>query len=241
MPAFVLVHGSWHDGTAWTKVAERLEQLRHTAFHPTVAGHGKGASRRVDHARATQSVVDYVADRELSDIVLVGHSSGGTIISKVAEAIPHRVRRLVYINGLVLNSGDSALSVAPPESQATLRALAADSSDNSVMLPFEVWRDNFINDGGPELALATYEQLSPASMDLMSEPVDMTKFYTLKTPRSYIRSTEDTVYPPGEWALHPRLSSRLDVYRLLEMPGSHEVMFTNPNGLADRIIEASLD
>jgi pimeloyl-ACP methyl ester carboxylesterase len=238
---FILVHGSWHDGKAWTKVVERLEQLRHSAFNPTVAGHGKGASRRVDHARATQSVVDYIVDRELSDFVLVGHSSGGSIISKVAEAIPHRVRRLVYVNGLILDSGDSALSVAPPEAQATLQALAAQSSDNSVMLPFEIWRDTFINDGGPELARAAYEQLSPASLDLMSEPVDMTKFYTLATPRSYIRTTEDIVYPPGEWALHPRLSSRLGVYRLLEMPGSHEVMFTNPNGLADRIIEASLD
>jgi hypothetical protein len=44
--------------------------------------------------------------------------------------------------------------------------------------------------------------------------------------------------PPGEWGWHPRLSSRLGTYRLVQMPGSHELMFSNPVGLADKIPEA---
>jgi hypothetical protein len=70
------------------------------------------------------------------------------------------------------------------------------------------------------------------------EPVDMKRFYTLDTPRSYILATEDIVFPSGEWGWHPRITSRLGPHRLLEMPGSHEVLFTNPDGLADKIIEA---
>ena len=52
---------------------------------------------------------------------------------------------------------------------------------------------------------------------------------------------EDIVFPSGEWGWHPRITGRLGPHRLLEMPGSHEVLFTNPDGLADKIIEGGRD
>ena len=104
---FVLVHGSWHDGSAWSQVANRLGHHGHNAFGPTVAGHGKGVSKNVSHAQSTQSIVDFIVSSGLTDIVLVGHSYRGTIISKVAEAIPDRIRRLAYWSGFVLNDGNA--------------------------------------------------------------------------------------------------------------------------------------
>jgi pimeloyl-ACP methyl ester carboxylesterase len=92
MTTFVLVHGSWHDGSAWRDVIRRLEARGHKAFGPTVSGHGKGVCKRVSHARSTQSIVNFIVGHDLTDVVLVGHSYGGTIISKVVEAIPDRVR-----------------------------------------------------------------------------------------------------------------------------------------------------
>lgn len=59
--------------------------------------------------------------------------------------------------------------------------------------------------------------------------------------RSYLNGTEDIALPPGEWGWHPRMSSRLGLYRLVQMPGSHELIFSNPTGLADKIIEAGRD
>jgi alpha-beta hydrolase superfamily lysophospholipase len=82
MSTFVLVHGAWHEGSAWADVVERLEQQGHYAFAPTLAGSGKGVCKQISHAQQTQSVIDYIATRDLTDIVLVGHSYGGTIISK---------------------------------------------------------------------------------------------------------------------------------------------------------------
>jgi hypothetical protein len=46
---------------------------------------------------------------------------------------------------------------------------------------------------------------------------------------------------PGEWQLHPRMTSRLVFYWLVRMPGGHELMFSNPKGLADKLIEAGRD
>ena len=60
---FVLVHGGCHDGSLWQPVIERLEQLGHTAYGPTVAGHGKDVPKNVTHAESTQSIVDFIVDQ----------------------------------------------------------------------------------------------------------------------------------------------------------------------------------
>ena len=69
----------------------------------------------------------------------------------------------------------------------------------------------------------------------------MEKFHSLQTPRSFLVGTADLVMPPGDSGWHPRMSSRLGEFRLVQMPGSHEVIFTNPIGLADKFIEAGRD
>jgi pimeloyl-ACP methyl ester carboxylesterase len=96
---FVLVHGLWHDGAAWSRVIRRLEHRGHSAFGPTVAGRARGVCKQVSHAESTQSIVEFIVGHGLSNIVPVGHSYGGTTISKVAELIPDRVRRLVFYSG----------------------------------------------------------------------------------------------------------------------------------------------
>jgi hypothetical protein len=64
---------------------------------------------------------------------------------------------------------------------------------------------------------------------------------TSQVPTSYLLCTDDIALPPGEWGWHPRMSGRLGEFRFVEMPGSHEVIFTNPTGLAEKIIEAGRD
>ena len=102
MSTFVLVHGGCHDGSAWDGVIRRLNELGHKAFGPTVAGHGIDARKAVSHAESTRSIVDFIVDNGLTDIVLVGHSYGGTIISKVAEEIPESIRRLVFHSAFLI-------------------------------------------------------------------------------------------------------------------------------------------
>ena len=60
-------------------------------------------------------------------------------------------------------------------------------------------------------------------------------------PRSFLVGADDLVMPPGDSGWHPRMSSRLGQFRLVQMPGSHEAVFTNPIGLADKFVEAGRD
>jgi len=236
----VLVHGGCHDGSTWRPVIEHLERLGHTAFAPTVAGHGKDVAKNVTHAESTQSVVDFILDRNLTDFILVGHGYAGTVISKVAEAIPQRIRRLVFWSAFVLNDGETALELLPFDTAPYTR-MAAESADNTFTIPFDVFRDVFINDGDPDLVERAYSQLSSEPYGPWVEPLDMTKFHRLATPRSFLVGTEDLVLPPGEAGWHPRMSSRLGTFRLVQMPGSHEALFTKPISVAGKLIEAGRD
>src|SRR6516162_8370898 len=82
----------------------------------------------------------------------VGHSYGGIIITAVADRLPHRVRRLVYWNAFVPNDGESVYDMLTPQHIALLSASAAERSDGSIMLPFQVWRETLINDVDLETA-----------------------------------------------------------------------------------------
>jgi pimeloyl-ACP methyl ester carboxylesterase len=237
---FVLVHGGCHDGSAWRPVIERLEQLGHTALAPTVAGHGKDVPKNVTHAESTQSVVDFILDRKLTEFILVGHGYAGTIISKVAEAIPERIRRLVFWSAFVLNDGETTLELLPGNTEVYTK-MAAESGDNTFTIPFQRWRDVFINDGDPDLVQRAYSQLSSEPYGPWVEPLDMRKFHRLPIPRSFLVGTEDIVMPPGDSGWHPRMSSRLGTFRLVQMPGSHEALFTKPISVADKLIEAGRD
>ena len=241
METFVLVHGSWHDGAAWEPTILELAGGGHKAYAPTIAGHGKGADKRVKHADCTKSIVDYIVGKDLSGFVLVGHSFGGTVISKVAEAASERIKRIVFLNGFVLQDGNSLNDEIPPHFRALFEKLAAGSADNTVMIPFPIWREAFINDADLRLAKWTHSQLSLEPYQPLVDKLDLKKFYSLPTPKSYINCTEDIALPPGEWGWHPRMSNRLGLYRLVQMPGSHEVIYTNPKGLAAKIIEAGRD
>jgi len=126
-------------------VIKHLESKGHRAFGPTVAGHGKGANKKVNHAQCTQSIVDSIVSNNLTDVVLLGHSFGGTIIAKVAEAIPDRLRRLIFWNAFVLNDGECLNDNVPPHYRALFDNMSKASEDFTVMLPFPIWREAFIN------------------------------------------------------------------------------------------------
>ena len=241
MSTFVLVHGSWHDGSAWEPVRAYLAEKGHRAFSPTIAGHGTGVDKNVNHAQCTQSIIDFILEQDLRDLVLLGHSFGGTILSQVAPALPERIRRLIFWNAFVCEDGNSLLDEVPGYYRALFAELVAQSSDYTVSLPFPIWREAFINDADLELAQAAYARLSPEPYQPFCDKLDMKPFHALDIPRSFLNCTEDIALPPGEWGWHPRMSNRLGLYRLVQMPGSHEVIFTNPTGLAEKIIEAGRD
>ena len=235
---FVLVHGSWHGGWAWDAVAREISRKGHCPHAPTLVGHGPNVSRAgITHKDCVDSVSAYIRDHQLQDIVLVGHSFGGTVIQKVAEQLDDRIGSVVFVDALVLADGQCVLDNLPAEYVAAFDGLASASPDNTMLVPWEIWRDCFMQDA-PELAARTvWEQLTPEPNQVNHDKLDLKRFYSLSVSKSFIYCRQDKALPQGYF--HPRMCSRLGVFRLLEMDGSHEVMFTRSTELADKIIEAS--
>ena len=88
-------------------------------------------------------------------------------------------------------------------------------------------------------ARSVWERLVPQPFAPWAQRLDLSEFYRGGLPRSYIAVADDLALPPGSW--HPGMSSRLGKFKLVEMGGSHEVMFTRPAELAGRLVEASYD
>jgi pimeloyl-ACP methyl ester carboxylesterase len=112
MATFVLVHGAWHGGWCWRHVAPLLRARGHEVHAPDLPGHGADPA-----PTATQTLDDYaerigatVADCR-GEVVLVGHSLGGLVISAVAEARPERLHRLVYLTAFLPRDGDSLVKI----------------------------------------------------------------------------------------------------------------------------------
>lgn len=235
---FVLVHGGWHDGSAWAETAGQLRALGHEVHTPTIAGHGHGVNKQLCHDDYVQSIVDFIEQRDLRDIVLVGHSLGGSVIARAAPKLVERLRRLVFWNAFVPLDGESLLGAMPQAPM--LAALAAASADNTISVPFEYFRDAFINDADIDTARHAFAQLSPEPYAPAIEVLDCKAFEALlascRLPFSYLNCTEDSVLP---WL--PLMASRLGFYRLVQMPGSHEALFTNPALLAQKFVEAGRD
>jgi len=98
---FVLVHGAWHGGWCWRRVADVLMARGHRVFAPSLTGVGDRAhlfSKDISLQTHVEDVLSVVETEELRDFVLVGHSYGGFVISGVADALRDRVSHYVYLD-----------------------------------------------------------------------------------------------------------------------------------------------
>ena len=238
---FILVHGAWHYGELWNPVRAHLEQAGHEVHTPTAGGLGPQDDKNVDLRGAAQPIIDYIVEHDLKDYVLVGHSWGGYLISRIAIEMPERVRRLVFFAAFVPEHGKALVDEIPPHLRAALQSSADERKDGSVVLPFHVWRDGFFNDGTVEHAKEIYDRLRPQPYGAFTDKADMTDWENVPPAFSYLAPYEDNDISQGEWGRHPRLSNRLGVFRLVGMEGSHEVLLTRPEYTAINIINAGRD
>ncbi len=235
---FVLVHGSWHSGAGWRHVAAELTAAGHRVLAPTLAGRGGDASATVTLMDMVDGLCAEVEAAGLQHVVLVGHSAGGTVVAKAAERLAPRLARLVFLSPLLAPDGGCILDAVPPDYAGAFRAMAEASPDNTVFPPWPIWRDGFIGDADEAMARAAHEELCAEPFGPVIEKVDLSAFAALEVPKSYVNPMEDTVFPIGEWGFFPRMYQRIAPCRLVQLHGSHEVMYSQPAALAAALVAA---
>lgn len=122
---FVLVHGAWHGGWCWRRVADQLRGGGHLVFSPTLTGLGERAhllQPSIDIGTHIADVINVIKWEQLSDVVLCGHSYGGFIISGVAEQMAAATRSIVFLDAFLPHDGDTIQDLTGPAVQEGIRA-----------------------------------------------------------------------------------------------------------------------
>lgn len=243
MATFVLVHGAWHGGWCYKRVATHLRAIGHEVYAPTMTGDGERAhlmSRAVNLDTHIEDILGVLRWEELSDVVLCGHSYGGMVITGVADKAPEKIRSLVYLDAFVPNNGESMLELLPPESRAAFFEDAKHNGDGYLLTPipaavFNVnskdaaWVDRMC----VKHPLACFEQ----KISLSGACAQVRK-------RTYILAAGWTPPPEmgGQSPFVP-LAERLKkdaAWRVVSASCGHDVMVDMPKELAELLIEASL-
>ena len=137
MATFVIVHGGWAGGWAFSEVASRLRKQGHEVFTPTLTGVGERvhlARPEIDLYTHIEDVVNVLVYENLEDVVLVAYSSGGMVVAGVADRIPERIRHLIYVDALLPENGESLLDLLGSEVAEALVA-QIDSEGEGWYLP----------------------------------------------------------------------------------------------------------
>src|SRR5436309_5946121 len=115
---FVLVHGAWHGGWCWAKIAATLRSRGHTVLTPTQTGLGERShllSKSITMDTFVEDIVNVLKFEDLKDVTLVGHSFGGPPITGAADRVPERIRQLIYLDAAMLQGGQSVFSLISDE------------------------------------------------------------------------------------------------------------------------------
>ena len=110
MSHYILLHGAWEESRMWDDVSPILQQNGHTVTAIDLPGHGgnKYPNSLVTTSGYIQAVVDVIKQLD-HQVILVGHSMNGALISHVAEQIPEKIERLIYVTAFLLKDGGSVL------------------------------------------------------------------------------------------------------------------------------------
>ena len=122
---FVLVHGAWHGGWCWQRVADRLRGAGHAVFTPTLTGLGERShllSAGIDLTTHITDVINVIKWEGLTDVVLCGHSYGGFVISGVAEQMTPAIRSIVFLDAFVPRNGESVQDLTAPAVKDSIAA-----------------------------------------------------------------------------------------------------------------------
>jgi pimeloyl-ACP methyl ester carboxylesterase len=237
---FVLMHGAWHGGWAWNSVAAHLRAAGHQVEQPTAPGLAPGDDRSgLGLDDCVNSLVSYVEQADLRDVVLVGHSWGGMVLTAAAPRLTDRLKGLVYYSAFVPLDGESLHDLVPPPYRELFGRLASASPDNSVALPLEVWRGAFMQDADTHAQEIVHSLMLPHPYRYFTDKVTGVDYATLGSPTSYVTSPDDVALPPGDFAWTPRFPDRLPGTTIIETTRSHESMFTAPGEVAKALLEAA--
>ncbi|MGA8615741.1 MAG: alpha/beta hydrolase family protein [Xanthobacteraceae bacterium] len=230
---FVLVHGAWHGGWCWRRVANLLERQGHSVFTPTLTGLGERS--HLLHSDTNLDVhiadiVNVVKWGNLDGIVLVAHSYGGIPVSGAIEQILDRIVSVVFLDAFLPVDGQRSLDVASDFAQKAIREALA---KGEISLPAPPAARFFVNERDRAWVDS---KLTPQPIGVQVQPVRLTGARERVGKKTYIRAPQ---YPQPAFDKYHAAKKADPSWQTYEVACGHDVMVDMPERLAEILLEVA--
>jgi pimeloyl-ACP methyl ester carboxylesterase len=237
MATYVLVHGGGHGGWCYQRVARLLRAEGHEVLTPTLTGLGERAhllDERVDLERHVTDVAAVLRFEDLREVILVGHSYGGMVITGAADRVPDRVGRLVYLDAATPRNGQSLVDVAGPVINAVRPMGEVVDGIELVLQP------------GPDAGLL-YGVTDPADLAWMAERLTAHPWRCFEQPLAL--RNEDALWAIPQFHIvctstlptrdRDQMAHAKAEGRLWDIDTGHDLMITEPVQTADALLQVA--
>jgi pimeloyl-ACP methyl ester carboxylesterase len=232
---YVLVHGAWQAPYVWDAVSKYLIEKGNKVIIVELPGHG--ADTTATHTLSIDvysSKVIEAIDKAGGKVILVGHSMGGMVITNVAEKVPEKISKLVYIGAYLPATGQALTDLAFSDPGSKLGPLLVPSADQ---LTLDVKRDSltylFINDGSQADKQKVLDNYRAEPAIPFSNKVTITAERFGKLEKVYIKTLQDIVISP---TLQDRMIEAAGIKNIDSVNTSHSPFLSHPQDIADILL-----
>lgn len=236
MSTYLLVHGACSGSWSWEKVVPLLEEKGHEVRVLDLPGHGKDKTSLSEVT--LQAYVDKVCQilDEIDDqVILVGHSMGGIVISQAAEAKPQKIKKLVYLTAFLLQNGETAMQAAQEDQDSLLGQNIVFSDDwSNYTVKDEAIKTVFYPDSTDEEVQRIIQLRVPQSIIPLATPLNITEENYGSIPRVYIECTNDLVISPSA---QKNMYTKMPCEKVFTLATCHTPSYSSPRELTDLLLE----
>lgn len=234
MASYLLVHGAWHGGWCWRRVADLLRAAGHDVFTPTLTGLGE----RAHLARPDVDLETHIADvmgvldaEELSDVILCGHSYGGMVITPVLDRRPNAFRAGVWLDAFVPDDGHSLLDGWPRERAQHIREDVATKGEGWKLPPLPPDYFGVMDEDDAGWVL---RRCVPQPFRTFTQPVHLTGIWKTVPKKVYLLAEH---HPNSSFDRFATPLSRQEDWDVRSVASGHDVMIDTPELLAEIFLE----
>lgn len=231
MATYVLIHGAWHGGWCWKIVAPALRRAGHEVYAPSLTGLGERkhlASPAIDLDTHIQDVIGLLEMEDLKDVILLGHSYGGMVVSGAADRMSGRISHLIYLDAFVPEDGRCLLDYAVPERAARMRE-EGEKTGFVTPPPMSLWgltRPEHLEFVGPREVKHPFAALSQR-IRLVNHP---------GVPRTFIHCSSPATGSFDQFAARLRDDP---AWRFHELKTGHDAMLLMPEAVTRILLEGT--
>ncbi|MEV4172536.1 alpha/beta hydrolase [Nonomuraea sp. NPDC049709] len=235
MSTYLLVHGAWHSGQCWERVVPLLASAGHRVLAPSLTGYGDKAhllGPDVGLDTHVGDIVGLITGEDLTDVILVGHSYAGLVISSVAHQVPDRIAHLVYLDAMVPEDGETAVDVQPMTQALIDRAAGSGAGWRIPPLPELPPPVGLFGVTDPADAAWLRTLLSDQPVRCLQQPVRLDNPAANTIPRTHIHCVAGV--PEGITRRPvPPIQPNGSPAQVWELETGHDCMITMPVELSD--------